>query len=299
MLMVYLESCRSSFDSRCSELARFVSLTLTATVCRPSRNMIRKVRAVELQRRMKKGSKWPMLCTCLEGGKQLEIVLKLRDKLLRDRFSLVIEYAASRFAKDLGLESSEVVAVDVSETLAEDARAMGDADYARLIERSAGTNIGSVLLAPGFIASLPSETECARLRPKLTQITAFDFVIQNLDRQADNPNLLRKADRVILIDHEEAFGHLDNKDQVPFSVQNLKLEAFFGHVFFHVVDLASDFNPMFDLLAGLQDAIIDGYCDGLPPEWLDIRTTRLKEYIRWTRDHATEICDYLRSHITP
>jgi hypothetical protein len=248
---------------------------------------------------MKKGSKWPMLCTCVEGSKQLDVVLKLSGKLLRDRFSLVIEYVTSQFARDLGLEAAEIVAVDVNETLASAARAMNDEDYARLIERSAGFNIGSVFLTPGFITSLPSDAEITRLRSKLNQITAFDFVIQNLDRQSDNPNLLRKGDRVILIDHEQAFGHLDNTDDESFSLENLKLEAFFNHVFSEAIDLASDFDPMFKLLAGLQDAVIDGYFDGLPPEWMDKRASKLAKYLRWARAHATEISDYLRTYITP
>jgi hypothetical protein len=65
--------------------------------------MIRRVRAVEFQRPMKKGSKWPALCTCVDGKEYLEVVVKFRGALPRDCFGFVSEHAASLLAKDLGL----------------------------------------------------------------------------------------------------------------------------------------------------------------------------------------------------
>lgn len=237
-----------------------------------------------------------MLCTCIEGLNYLDVVLKLRGKLIHDKFSLVAESVGSKLAKDLGLESAEIVAAEVGEALADAARGIGDEDYARLIERSIGMNIGSILLTPGFVTTIPSETEFARLREKVAAIVAFDFTIQNLDRQNDNPNLLRKSDRIVLIDHEQAFGHLEDKDCYPFDIEKLDMNALYGHVFFQAVDLATDFSPFFYRLADLKNAAIDTYCRQLPEEWLDERTTRLSAYLRWARDNAEEIGNYLRSY---
>jgi hypothetical protein len=259
--------------------------------------MIRTARAVEFQKPMKNGSKWPILAGCTLDAKSVDIVVKLRGAVFRDTFSLAIEYVASLLARDLGLECAEVVAVEVDTPFAASAEAAKLPNYARVIERSLGTNVGSIFLGSGFNAALPSDKEKARFRKTLTQITAFDFLIQNLDRQPENPNFLRKGKRVLLIDHEQAFGHLDNGEDAPFALERLKIEAFLKHVFIDAVDLASDFEPLFDRLAALSDATISAYINGLPKVWLDIRTERLTTYLNWIRDHAPEIRDCLRTYI--
>lgn len=261
--------------------------------------MIRRVLAVEFQKPMKKGSKWPALCTCVDETRYLDVVVKFRGALPRDRFGFVIEHVASVLAKDLGLESSDIVAVEVLDQLANAANAAGYPDFGRLIERSIGFNVGSVHVGPGFHTGLPSEKEAARLRSTFTPIPAFDFLIQNLDRQPGNPNFLRKGKRLILIDHEQAFGHLDQAHEKPFVLGALRLEPFFNHVLFPILDLASDFGILFDRLRNLPDTRINGYLEDLPSEWMDERVARLRNYLGWARDHAAEIHDHLRSHIIP
>jgi hypothetical protein len=248
---------------------------------------------------MKKGSKWPALCTCVEENQYMDVIVKFRGALPRDRFAFVTEHVASLFAKDLGLESSDIVAVEVLDDLADVTNAAGYTDFARLIERSVGFNVGSIHLGPGFHTALPSEKEAANLRSTFTSIPAFDFLIQNLDRQPGNPNFLRKGKRLVLIDHEQAFGHLEEAKGKSFVLRELRLEPFFNHAFFPILDLASDFGPFFDRLANLPDTRINGYLEDLPSEWSDERVARLTDYLRWARGRAAEIHDHLRSHIVP
>lgn len=186
--------------------------------------MNRVVRVIEFQRALTESSKWPILCTCSDGSQPLDVIVKLRGKLLRDVFGLAIEHVAALLARDLGLQTAEIVIVDVTHDLADDVEAAGDRDRARLIRPSVGMNIGSVFLGPGW-HSLPfNDQAMAKRRVELAQIVAFDFLIQNFDRQASNPNYLRKGQQLILIDHEEAFGHLDCRQPPVFSVQNLEDE---------------------------------------------------------------------------
>ena len=142
---------------------------------------------------MKHGSKWPALCTCLEGNCALDLVVKFRGALPGDVFGFVAEHVAACLARDLGLESCETFAVTVSSDLATAALVSGYSNFARLIERSLGENIGSLLVTPGYKATLPSPKEFAKHRLLFNQVPPFDFLIQNLDRQRDNQNYLRKG----------------------------------------------------------------------------------------------------------
>jgi hypothetical protein len=102
-------------------------------VCRIfPQSMIRRVRAVEFQRPMTSGSKRPALFTCIdEDNKDLHVIVKLRGALPRDSFSCVAEYVSSVLAKDLRLESGDVVAVEVSQDLAQAVYDAGQVDFGR------------------------------------------------------------------------------------------------------------------------------------------------------------------------
>jgi len=261
--------------------------------------MIRTVRAIEFQKRMQKGSKWPILCTCQEENKNVDVIAKFSGKLLRDRFSFVIEYVASVLAHDLGIESSDIVAVKTSESFVQSVLDAGDERCADLIQRSLDLNVGSIFLGPGFNVVNPSEKTLAKQRSYFTDIVAFDFLIQNLDREPDNPNVLRKGEKFVLIDHEQAFGHLDKHHQQEFHSDELRIEGLFNHVFSSSIDLATNFRPFFERLRCLPDTCFDGYFMALPQDWVDGRTKMLAKYLRWIREHAVEICEYLSTYIRP
>jgi len=229
--------------------------------------MIRTVYAIEFQKRLQKGSKWPILCTCQEGNKSIDVIAKFSGKLLRDRFSLVIEYIASVLAHDLGIESSTIVAVKTPESFVQSVLEAGDKPCADLIQRSLDLNVGSIFLGPGFNVVKPSEKMLARQRSYFADIVAFDFLIQNLDRQPDNPNVLRKGEKFVLIDHEQAFGHLDEHHQQEFHTDKLRIAGFFNHIFSSSIDFTTDFRPFFERLQCLPDTCFDGYFKALPQDW--------------------------------
>jgi hypothetical protein len=261
--------------------------------------MIRHVHAIEFQRPMREGSRRPALCTCVGGNAYFELVVKFRGALPRDVFGFVTEHLAAQLAKDLGLKSCETFAVEVTPTLSAAVAAADRIEFSRLIERSIGMNIGTRLITPGFNATLPSERELAKHRLMWSQIPAFDFLIQNLDRRPENPNFLRKGGEVILIDHEQAFWHIENDPRANFALDTLRLEAFFYHAFSGAVDLVTDFAALFQKFATLPEIKILSYLNGLPQEWLDHRAERAVEYLLWAREHAAEMREFLESHIVP
>ena len=255
--------------------------------------MIRTLRAVEFIRPMTVGSKNPALFLCDGGAEPEEVVVKFREILLYQQFSSVGEVVASLFAGDLGFAHAEPVVVELSSELAEVARASSWPDYGNRIERSAGLNFGSVFFGAGRDARLPSEADGPELRRFWAALFCFDFVIQNLDRVADNPNYLRLGDRVGLIDHEQAFRHLDENRQGDFSADALEVDPFYRHVAFLSLDSATDFSPLFQRLSALPEQNIKSYFAHLPAAWRDYRSIRLEHYLHWVRNHATELYERL------
>lgn len=255
--------------------------------------MIRTLRAVEFCRPMTVGSKNPALFLCEGGAEPEDVVVKFREILLRQQFSCVGETVAALFAQDLGFSCAEPVVVELGQELAEVARASAWPDYGDRIERSAGLNFGSVFLGPGMEARLPSEADGTDLRRIWAELFCFDFVIQNYDRVPANPNYLRHGDRVFLIDHEQAFRHLDDSAQADFSVNALELDPFFRHVGFLSFDFATDFSPFFQRLSALPERNIESYFAHLPTTWRDHRSIRLEHYLHWVRNHATELYERL------
>src|SRR5260221_99086 len=64
--------------------------------------MITRVRATEIRRPMKSGSKDPILLRCNSPTGPIGVVAKLRGALPRDTFGLAIEFVAASFGKGLG-----------------------------------------------------------------------------------------------------------------------------------------------------------------------------------------------------
>ncbi len=260
--------------------------------------MITRVRATEIRKLMKSGSKDPILVRCNSPMGSVDVVAKLRGALPRDTFGLAIEYVAASFGKDLGLNCSEIVAVEFDEALIYAAEATGDTKIARLIERSLGMNVGSVFLGPGFGVTTCAALEKGYFREQLSGIFAFDFLIQNFDRVPSNPNLLRKGKRLVLIDHEQAFGNLDVEGDVHFALDMLNIEPFFRHLaFMCVTDLAPTFAGLFETLATLPKSKIHAYVGDIPSAWIGSRVDKLREYLMWLRENSLQIKDLLIHNI--
>ncbi|MES2570291.1 MAG: HipA family kinase, partial [Verrucomicrobiota bacterium] len=216
--------------------------------------------------------------------------VKFREILHRQQFSCVAETVAALLAGDLGLPHAEPVIVELNRNLAPTVPPKWK-DYADRIERSEGLNFGSVFVGQGTNAALPSADDRPELLRFWAELFCFDFLIQNYDRVSDNPNYLWQGDRIILIDHEQAFSHIDSENE--FSLESLALNPLFRHVAFLTLDLATDIRPFFQRLARLPDARVSSYFRVLPPVWGDRRSIRLEQYLLWAKVHSTALCEWL------
>lgn len=146
-----------------------------------------------------------------DGGERCPIVVKSRagyanrpEAMLREMFGLIL-------ARDLGITTPEPVFVEML-----DGFDFGAADFpihAELIRQSIGWNVGTIHLGNAWKPwiqgsaprSIPAET--------LESAYSFDAMIQNSDREADNPNLLWRGEELALLDFDKAFAFLRTEEQ--------------------------------------------------------------------------------------
>ncbi len=169
---------------------------------------LRRFTAVQFRRKMERGLNRPFLVmgAAQDGGERCPLVVKSRagyadrpDAMLKELFALLL-------ARELGLNAPEPVMVEIPEGL--DWAAADYPEHAELIRRSLGWNVGTVHLGDAWkpwnkgIAprSIPVEA--------LEIAYAFDAMVENSDREADNPNLLWRGDELAVLDFDKAFGFL-------------------------------------------------------------------------------------------
>jgi hypothetical protein len=113
--------------------------------------------------------------------------------------ALVAEVIAGELGRALGLPVPELVTVDVDPALG---RAEPDPEIQELIEASPGANAGLDFL-PGALPYSPAAGDTPE--PELAaDVVWFDALVTNVDRTAQNPNLLHWHGRLWLIDHGAA-----------------------------------------------------------------------------------------------
>ncbi len=115
----------------------------------------------------------------------------------------LLEWLATAFAAELGVYTPAAFEVEITP---EFARSVDDPVVRAGIERSIGTAFGSQ-----FVRGVPmisSEMLDVTLRDAAATLLAFDVFIHNVDRRVENPNILLERDRLIAIDHGDAFAFL-------------------------------------------------------------------------------------------
>jgi hypothetical protein len=113
--------------------------------------------------------------------------------------ALVAEVIVGELARALGLAVPELVTIEIDPALG---RAEPDPEIQELIMASAGTNLGVDFL-PGSLPYSPAAGGDPA-PPLAADVVWLDALTTNVDRTAQNPNLLLWHDRLWLIDHGAA-----------------------------------------------------------------------------------------------
>ena len=118
---------------------------------------------------------------------------------------------------------------------------------------------------------------------------AFDALIQNVDRRAINPNLFVTGNEFYVYDHETSFSFLQ---AILPSPQPWILEAELylkDHIFYHgLKGKAIELDDFCERLSALSDAVLQGFRDEVPQEWIHSCLDLIEGHLKSVRAHTEE-----------
>jgi hypothetical protein len=178
--------------------------------------MIRVFHACEFQEPTCRGLNKPMIIRGeTDAGESQRLFLKSRAGYANRPNAAGVEMFTTLLARSLGLKAPEPVVVVIPNGFERLARE--HPVYQDLLRGSFGNNFGTVALGPDW-KTLPVGMGIQLFpRDTVESILTFDALVQQDDRDFENPNLQWNGDQIAILDHERCFGHLGDAgaDQYP------------------------------------------------------------------------------------
>jgi hypothetical protein len=268
----------------CSGARRVIVQTVSD---QPTAGAPRRVRATRYVAPLREGGSLPGL---VEADDEGMYVVKFRGAG-QGPLVLVAEMIVGGLAAALAIPAPEVVLVEVPDDLG---AAEPDQEIQDLLRASPGLNAGLDFL-PG---SLPFDPASATgVDPAAAaDIVWLDALVQNVDRSARNPNLLRWHGRIRPIDHGAAlYRHHGGFPTAPAARSPFPLVA--EHV---LLPFAGSIEEADERLAPRLDrAVLDAVVGSVPESWLTVGEAgpderrrdyleHLRERLRAPREFASE-----------
>lgn len=176
--------------------------------------------------------------------------------------ALVAELIAAGIAQAVGLSMPDAAVIDLEEGFGLNEP---DPEIQDLLKGSVGENFGLRYL-PGAFGYEPAADRDSINTVAAAAIVWFDALISNVDRTANNPNLLLWGDRVWLIDHgaslyfHHAPGDWSSRSQERFALIR-------QHI---LLDQAGDLRVAdADMRPRLTEKVLERIVASIPDEWLD------------------------------
>jgi hypothetical protein len=235
--------------------------------------MLATVTATEYVRPMDSGRTCPVIINCERpDGSIVATVAKFSDYCDQKEVHLAREIVAACLAGDLGLPIPTPVLIEVPPDWAD---IVPDAHRRARIGASSGIAFGSLLVTGGYTTWTPDTRIQEGMLDTATAIFAFDAIIQNPDRRANNPNCLVRGEEIRIIDHELAFAHRVVLGwRPPWQPGGLNwLERKGSHIF--LADLKRsglDFASIRQRWNAIADARLGEYRAAVPAQWAHVAT---------------------------
>lgn len=174
---------------------------------------LRRFTAVQFRRPMERGLNRPFLALGQpEAGAREPIVVKPRagyadrpEAMLRELFSLLL-------ARGLGLTAPEPVLVELHPGF--DLAAVDHEGFPELIRNSLGWNVGTIHLGEDWKPWIQGSAPRSIPNAAMESAYAFDAMVQNSDREAENPNMLWRGGDLAVLDFDKAFACLRTHEEV-------------------------------------------------------------------------------------
>jgi hypothetical protein len=191
--------------------------------------------------------------------------------------ALVAEVIAGELARALGFRVPELVVATLDPVLG---RAEPDPEIQDLLTASEGLNLGVDFLPEALPFSPAAEP---RVDPDLAaDVVWFDTLVTNVDRTAQNPNLLWWHDHLWLIDHGAAlyFHHGEVDD-----AQHAATAAVPPHVLVPYASSLEDAGAR--LRPRITEALLEDVVSAVPAAWLETGDRRrYVDYLLMRLDHV-------------
>jgi|CXWL01.1.fsa_nt_gi hypothetical protein len=238
--------------------------------------------AVEFRKRMTSGNSRPAVLLCEDGnGVVAEYVTKFNSEIFRHKSGFLYEACAALLAAHFGIKTPGPALIRLDEPLAD--ALSSDSEMASLVRKNAGLNFGSRLIS-GYTTWPEDRAIPNHLRGAAADILAFDALIDNGNRTAENPNVLTDSRDIFLIDHELAFQFFTygggSPGDIDRAVLGLKDHPFYNNFRRRVVDFSS-FSRKLDELSENRVASLRS-C--LPDEMNGPELDQIAQWLRLLRD---------------
>lgn len=219
---------------------------------------------------------------------EVELIVKFSQGCEAKKQGLVAEALCAMLAADLDLPVPEPFVVQVESDFV---AAIPDSAIRALASESLPWAFGSRKLPAQFSTLMSGISLAQSLLPTAAEVLAFDTLIANPDRRAENPNCLSNSRELAIYDHELALqteGVLFWRP--PWEAGGVTFpNGPRRHVF---LDLVKGKGLSLDRLQGALEAVTPGrveeYRHSLPEEWgrVDAATDRMVAYIQQLRANA-------------
>ena len=218
---------------------------------------------------MSNGRTQPLLINgvCATTGGKDDYVLKFKTGNEMLVQSSCNELVAAFIARELDLNVVEPALINVSEEFRD--TLIGQSHY-NIASESVGLNYGCKFV-PGFLEFVKDQSLSEYQYFQAQQIFALDVFISNSDRRNDKQNMLTDGRKIIIFDHEMAFGFLYEliKNPTPWLIRTEDRYWITRHYFYNMLKAAKyNFGTFVESLDVIDNKFWDKVYTLVPKDWM-------------------------------
>ena len=227
------------------------------------------------------GTTRPMLIrgVCSTTGEKSDYVVKFRNAHRMSNESSCRELVAAFIARELDMHVVEPALVNISPDFVE--TLIGRDGY-KNAANSLGLNYGCKHV-PGYIEFIRNQSLSISQYDQAQDIFAFDIFVGNADRRFDKQNMLTDGEKILIFDHELAFGFVMDiiKNPEPWLITLGDLDWIKNHYFYPILR-QNEHN--FDMFVDSFEVIDENFWNRLlyfiPKDWITNEVEQIKRNLQ-------------------
>jgi hypothetical protein len=228
------------------------------------------------------GTTKPMLIrgVCTITHEKSDYVVKYRNAPRMSVEASYRELLASFIAKELEMNVAEPALINVSPEFADTLR--GKEGY-KNASNSIGINYGSKFFGQGFFEFLQNQKLNEKQYAQAEQIFALDIFISNADRRKEKQNMLTDGEKIMIFDHELAFGFVMDiiKNATPWLISDADKTWIKNHFFYPILKHNEhNFEAFVQSFEVLDKNFWDKADVLIPQEWKTKQVDEIKNNLR-------------------